>query len=245
MLLKPLLAAAVLLAISVRIAASTLAGPAPGAPPASVRVLINGGGTSHDFVQAYSQIDAETLRSAGDAVTYTESFKGFPAALQGIDVLIQASNQLPDPDNEVREALHKFLEAGHGLIIVHAGAWYNWKTWPDYNTSYVAGGTHDHDHLGKFVVDVVEAHNPLMQGVSTHFEVTDELYHQEMRSGAAVEVLATATSPISKKTYPIVWLVKDSSARIVCITLGHDERTHQSADYERLLRNAVAWAAKP
>ena len=206
------------------------------------RVLILGGGSSHDFVTSFGKTDVATLRAGGDEVEYTEDFAGLGARLKQVDTVVQASNQAM-PDASTRRALMEFVARGGGLVVVHAGTWYNWPDWPEYNRTLVGGGTREHDRLGGFTVTVVEPGSPVMAGVPGHFDVEDELYHQEMAAGASTEVLATAHSELTGKTYPSVWVVTGQKGKIVCVTLGHDERVHTLPAYQTLLRNAVAYAA--
>ena len=43
--------------------------------------------------------------------------------------------------------------------------------------------------------------------------------------------------------HPSVWITKHDKARIACIALGHDERTHEHAAFKDILVNAVKWCA--
>jgi amino acid transporter len=56
-----------------------------------------------------------------------------------------------------------------------------------------------------------------------------------------IEVLATATSPTTGKTFPQVFVVKHPKARIIGLTLGHDARVHDLPEFQAILRNAVNW----
>ena len=210
-----------------------------------IQVLILGGGTSHNFIQNYKQMDAKTLNAAGISTHYTEAFADVPALLPEAGVLIQASNQTPAPDSATRRAIMQFINTGGGLMVVHAATWYNWASWPEYNRVLVGGGSRSHDEPGEFEVTVTMPEHPVMAGVPLHFKIHDELYHQQMDPGGSpVEVLATATSPVTGKTYPSVWVVKHPGGRIVCIALGHDEKAHDTPAYVSILRNAVQWTAK-
>ena len=76
------------------------------------------------------------------------------------------------------------------------------------------------------------------------FEITDELYNYNADpNGTPIEVLVTATSPKTGKTFPQVFVVKHPKARIVGITLGHDARAHDLPAYQTLLKNSVLWSA--
>lgn len=209
------------------------------------RVLILGGGSSHQFDRMYGNIDANTLANAGDTARYMDSFTELRRELPSANVLVQASNQVPGPDPDTQRAILHFIDAGGGMIVVHAGTWYNWPGWPAYNRTLLGGGTHSHDKFGEFEVTVTAPQHPVMQGVPNHFTVSDELYHQEFDpKGSAVDVLATATSPVTGTIYPVLWVVKQGNGNIVCMTLGHDEKAHENPAYARVLVNAAAWAAK-
>lgn len=210
-----------------------------------LQVLIIGGGTSHDFAQDYQKIDAQVLSSAGNSVRYIDSWTQLADGLNGTLVLIQASNQTPPPDPATRKAIMDFVDAGGGLLVVHAGVWYNWAAWPDYNRILIGGGSRSHDKLGEFAVTVTHPEHPIMKGVPVKFRIHDELYHQEIDpAGSPVEVLAIATSPLTGKTFPSVWVVNDGHGRIACIALGHDEESHDNPAYVRLLTNATVWLAR-
>ena len=73
-----------------------------------------------------------------------------------------------------------FADAGHGLVLVHPGVWYNWNNWPEYNRVLVGGGAHGHDRYGEFTVVVKDPKNPIMAGVPDEFKISDELYHSEI-----------------------------------------------------------------
>jgi len=237
------------LAVAVAILCVILAGQISvsslGQTKSSLRVLIMGGGTSHDFAQNYQQIDSKVLGSAGDSVRYVDDWAQLAEGLKNTKVLIQASNQILPPEPAVRDAIMNFAHEGGGLLVVHAGLWYNWPTWPEYNRVLVGGGSRSHDKLGDFEVIVTHPEHPIMQGVPAKFLVHDELYHQEFDpSGSPVEVLATATSPLTGKTYPSVWVVNSGHGCIVCIAAGHGDKTHNDPTYMRLLTNAANWAAQ-
>src|SRR5215210_901265 len=61
------------------------------------RVLIVGGGASHDFAQWFDTADAATLATGGAQVRYTEDTGSILPALAATDVLYLSNNQpLPD-----------------------------------------------------------------------------------------------------------------------------------------------------
>ena len=93
-----------------------------------------------------------------------------------------------------------------------------------------------------------------MKGVPASFTVEDELYY--LNAEAEKVPPAPRRSKCSprrhrackfKKPHPAVWITSHPTARIVGITLGHDQRVHDLEPFKTLLVNAVRWAgrAKP
>jgi putative membrane-bound dehydrogenase-like protein len=216
--------------------------PQPPAAAKGPRVLLVGGGSSHDFVKFFGATDKATLTPHVGWVDFTQNANGVAPILKDIDVLVWSANQ--PVSSASCKALIDFANSGKGIIALHPGTWYAWKNFPDWNLQIVGGGTRGHDALGPFTVKVSNPAHPITKGVTPSFEITDELYnHIPDPAGTPIEVLAEATSPKSGKTFPQVFVVKHPKARIVGITLGHDARAHDLPEYQALLRNAVSWAA--
>jgi type 1 glutamine amidotransferase len=176
-------------------------------------------------------------------VNYTDKPSEIASGLKDADVLYQSLNQKID-DKEQRQAIFDFADAGKGIVVIHAGMWYNWPDWTEYNRVLVGGGARGHDRYGEFEVNLDVADHPVMKGVPASFKITDELYYSKFETnGTPVQVLATAKNLTNGKTFPSVWIVKHPKARIVCIALGHDGQAHDLPAYKSMLRNAVAWAA--
>ena len=209
-----------------------------------IRVLIVGGGSSHDFDRWFNQADTATLRALGKVeVSYTDKTDSIVPMLKSLDVLFLSNNQ-PFTNAATRQAILDFADRGKGLMLVHAAIWYNWTDWPEYNRVLAAVGSRGHDRLGEFEVTVTEASHPLMAGVPAKFKISDELYHFAADpQGTPLQVLAMGKSPITGKTFPVVWIVKHPKARIVCITLGHDGAAHEHPAFKTILRNSLSWAA--
>ncbi|MGN7886930.1 ThuA domain-containing protein [Dyadobacter sp. 22481] len=209
----------------------------------AIRVLLVGGGASHDFDRWYKQEDVQTLRKGGLAtVEYTSDPSTILAKLKDIDVLYLSNNQ-PIADEATRKAIFAFVDAGNGLVLAHPALWYNWADWPEYNQKLVGGGSKGHDKYGLFEVTITQKH-PVTKGVPTSFKLDDELYYfKPDAAGTPIEVLATAKAETSDKVFPSIFIVKYPKGRIVGIALGHDAKSHTIEPYQTILRNAVEWAA--
>jgi putative membrane-bound dehydrogenase-like protein len=212
------------------------------------KVLVIGGGSSHDFAKFFGGTDVATLKAAGFTVHYTEDRDQAAAELATADVAVISVNRKFFDTAAYRKALFDFAAAGKGIIMLHPGTWYGFAGWPELNAKIVGGGARGHDKIHPFDVKALRSEHPLMQNVPASFTVEDELYYVNAEGApegtAKIDVLAE-TSPSIKfqKPHPSVWITEHPKAKIVGIALGHDARTHDLKPYQTLLSNAVKWAS--
>lgn len=210
------------------------------------KVLVIGGGSSHNFAEFFGKTDVATLKAAGFTVHYTEDRDQAADELKSADVAIISVNRKFFDTAAYRKALMDFAAAGKGIIMLHPGTWYGFAGWPELNAQIVGGGARGHDKIHPFEVKKVKGHE-VMAGVPDSFTVEDELYYVNAEGTpegtAAIEVLAeTSNSDKYQKPHPSVWITKHPKAKIVGIALGHDARTHDLKPYRQLLINAARWA---
>ena len=210
------------------------------------RVLLVGGGSSHDFAKYFDQADRAILSAAGGmSVNYTAAVEAAASALPEAKVVVISSNQGSLDSPVFRKALAGHLAAGRGVVILHPGTWYNLPRWPEYNRDLVGGGARGHDAIREFAVRAKRPDHPVMKGVPAEFRIVDELYHVTLDPAAKVEVLAeTEVAQKTGQPHPSVWTVDHPHSRIVCIAPGHDARAHDHPAFRTLLVNAVRWAAR-
>jgi hypothetical protein len=209
-----------------------------------LRTLLIGGGSSHDFERFFRKADGEILREGGKIVTaYTSNAEEAVALMPNADVIVISANHKSFGTPEFQQPLNRFADAGHGIVVVHAGSWYNWAPVSGYNRRFVGGGARGHGK-GEFTVFNKQPSHPVMAGIPADFKIVDEHYRVILEPDAPVEVLAeTDKETQTQLPYPSVWLVKDPKARIVGIGLGHGEEAHTNPAYRKLLQNAVLWVA--
>ena len=183
--------------------------------------------------QFFGGTDVATLKAAGFSVNYTEDRDQAAAEIGNADVAVISVNRQFFDTPEYRKALFDFAAAGKGLVMLHPGTWYGYANWPELNANIVGGGARGHDRIAKFSVNAVKPDHPVMKGVPASFDVEDELYYMNAEADkippgtSPIEVLAeTSPSVRFKQPHPAVWITQHPTARIVGITLGHDERVH-------------------
>lgn len=212
--------------------------------PDTLRVLFVGAGSSHDFPRFFLTTDPEALKQAGGFETaatpnLAEALNLLPQA----DLLVFSANHGQFGKPEFQNKLNEFADAGKGIVVLHAGVWFNWPPDCGYNKRFVGGGTKSHGK-GEFEVKLKTGEHPIMLGVEPSFKIIDESYHVALDADAKVEVLAEIPADKGKPAYPAVWTVQDPKTRIACISLGHAEEAHSNPNYIKLLVNAVRWVAK-
>ncbi|MDZ4290078.1 MAG: ThuA domain-containing protein, partial [Prosthecobacter sp.] len=218
--------------------------------PNKTKVLIIGGGSSHNFAKFFGDTDSATLKAAGFSVNYTEDRDQAATELAKADVAIISVNRKFFDTPAYRKALFDRVAAGKGVIMLHPGTWYGFPGWPELNAQIIGGGARGHDKIHAFEVKTVKADHPVMADVPASFAVEDELYYVNAEPDktppgtTAIEVLAE-TSPSIKfqKSHPSVWVTQNPKARIVGIALGHDERVHDHPAFRNILINAARWVA--
>jgi type 1 glutamine amidotransferase len=206
-----------------------------------IKVLIVSGGGWHEFDRWFGKADTASLNAAGiTSVHYTESSNVAAMELPKADVMIMSAN-VPGFDTPAfRKAVFDHVAAGKGLVFLHSGVWHNFP-WPEYERELIGGPARSHEGKAPFQEQVVGEH-PVTEGLPKTFTVVDELYHTAADpKGPGIDVLVQAVRGQTK--YASVWVVHHPTARIVCIALGHDGESHNQAEFKKLLRNSVAWAA--
>ncbi len=211
-------------------------------PAQTLRVLLVGAGSSHDFPKFFLGSDAVTLKAApGMDVAATPNLEEALTLLPQADVLVFSGNHDQFGKDEFQKALHDFADKRKGIVVLHAGTW-DHTPWQGFNERFVGGKTPSHGK-GEFEVTVKDAKHPIMNGVPATFKITDENYRFEIGSKTKVEVLAENAPDGGKDPHPSVWVVKDRTTRIVGFTLGHDALAHDNPAYKTILVNAVNWVA--
>ena len=243
--LRQILSVLILGLVGISLTSCAVKSSASNASSKSIRVLMVGGGSSHNFDLWYKDADAKTLSKDGLCiVTYTSNTDSIAEYLKQTDVLLLSNNQ-PIKDLNVRKSIFNFAASGKGILLSHAALWYNWADWPEYNRQLVSGGSKGHDRYGDFQVDIINPNHPITTGVEQKFTLKDERYYYiPDPAGPGIEVLANSSVAGSDKIYPSVFIVKNPKARIAGIALGHDAESHNIPSYQILLRNAVKWVAR-
>lgn len=188
---------------------------------------------------------ASTLADAGFDTVISEDVDGSLGRLEGVDLLVvnagdpwSEHDAVAAPEASV-VGLDRALERGMGVLAMHCavaslrdypswapaigGMWVPNASWhPEIGDIDVAGGT--------------LADGPAIEG----FTVFDERYCRLQQFGDRTVV---ATHDTEGQRMPAAWVRTYGAARVAVDTLGHDERSYDSAGHRRLIGMLARWAA--
>lgn len=158
-----------------------------------------------------------------------------PAALQPYDALLLYANH-GQIKPEQFAALNAFIEGGKGFLPIHcASACFG----NDPRFIALVGGRFKSHGTGVFQATIVDRSHPILQGVS-EFSTWDETYVHDQINPEARHLLMERSEGGHRE--PWAWTRTQGKGRIFYTASGHDERTWQNPDFQRLLRNAIVWA---
>jgi len=205
---------------------------------APIKVLVMGGHTQgfHQFA-IMGPIYNDFLTKAGFEVVTTEDRDAFTKdRLAPFDVIVVYTTG-EDLNEEQRSGLLGGIIGGKGFVGVHSAA-DSFKN----TTGYIpmVGGrflTHPPGTI-ELVFNVKNRRHPVMEGIPD-FTMAEELYLMET-SGHFELLMSTWYKDFER---PITWVKPYGNGRVVYTALGHGEAQTRDPNFQRLMVNAVRWAA--
>lgn len=149
----------------------------------------------------------------------------------------------PALGEDVRQGLRKAVAGGTGLVVVHfaCGAFQGWPEFAGLAGRAWNPKLRGHDPRGKFRVQIKDPNHPITKGLAS-FETADELYTC-LDGNTPIRVLASSTSKVDKKDYPMAFVLNYGKGRVFHSPLGHDVKAF-SEPVRELFRRGTAWAAR-
>lgn len=160
-------------------------------------------------------------------------------------IVLHFKNYLtPKRAEAMKNNLDKFVTDGGGLFVFHfaCGAFEDWKGFEKLAGRVWEPEKRPHDPYGLFNVRVVDTTHPITQGLK-NFEISDELYTCLRDSDVPIHVLAEAVSKVDSKPYPMAFVFNKGKGRVFHSTLGHDEKSLSSTEFQTMCKRAVIWCA--
>ena len=242
--------------LTIYIAVSILVGcmplvPAP-ADLAPIRVLMMTGQNNHNWKET-TPVLSKLIKDSGrfELVVHEKPWELEPEVFANHDVVLSNWSVWPnidqDPwDDETKRAFLQFIEAGGGLVVVHAGSSVHYP-WEDFQALVGATWRKDvtwHGKMHEFLVTPAKDH-PLTAGVQP-FRIFDELW-RDMEPTSEFQVLATADTSGDDRDpgpqAPVLMSTERGKGRGVNLVLGHDKNSMANPGFQTLLLRSLEWAA--
>ena len=229
-----------------------------------MKLLVISGGR-HPYEES-TPILKDFLSGAGHDVTVTEdaSVLADGAEMEGYDALVFNTRRenVADFGNWAMEpgeceGMAKYIRSGKGFVCIHISTCLS-ATWPEYHEITGGGwisGTSYHPPYGEFTVKVSQGGHPGVAGVSD-FVTNDELY-MGLAYGEGNDIFLTGDSEegtwpwgpnrdpkfMAGGTYPLAWTRSYGDGKVFVLLLGHDGRSFETPEFQRIVLNGVEWAA--
>jgi type 1 glutamine amidotransferase len=222
-----------------------LANPQPA--DKSIRLLLLTGEDypGHKWQQTAPVLESLYAQDPRFAVDVVEDLSQLSSAnLEAYDaVVMHFKNYDPNvPGRKGFNNLARFVQQGGGLVLVHfaCGAFQEFKD----DFTKLAGrawnpALRGHDPFGEFTVNITDKTHPIMAGMQD-FALTDELYTC-LDGDVPIQVLASATSKVDKKVYPMAFVMTYGKGRVFHSVLGHDVNALSNRGTAELYRRGTAW----
>ncbi|RFC47785.1 MAG: Type 1 glutamine amidotransferase (GATase1/Cytochrome c, mono- and diheme variants) [Verrucomicrobia bacterium] len=201
-----------------------------------LRVLFLGHDKEHHNSTAYVPILMNAMGREAIFFDYQTSPDCLnPATLQPYDALLLYANH-GNLKPEQFEALNAFIEGGKGFLPIHcASACFG----NDPRFIALVGGRFKSHKSGVFKATIVDRSHPILQGVN-EYETWDETYVHDQINAQSRHLLMERVEGEHRE--PWAWTRTQGQGRIFYTASGHDERTWQNPEFQKLLRNAIVWA---
>lgn len=224
------------------IALLALSTAACAADPRPVQVKVVTGGHNHE-ASFYAIFEGDP-RLAVDVDPHPGAYEY--DLIPGVDVLV-LYDTVDAVSKQKMERIRSFVDAGRGLVVIHHALadFSDWAWWGD----EVVGGrwftraTGEQPKSGwkhdvPLTVVPVRDH-PVTSGIDA-LHLVDETYKNVWIS-PKVTILMKTDEPTADG--PMVWIGPHPKARVVYIQPGHGRSTHLDPGFQRLVRQAILWAA--
>ena len=229
-----------------------------------MKLLVITGGR-HPYEESTPVLES-FLKAAGHDVTVTEdaSVLADEAGMSAYDALVFNTRRENAADFAemklpvaAQNGIINYVKSGKGFVCLHisgCGADY-WSEFAEITGGGWVTGTSYHPPYANFAVKVSNSGHAGAAGVSD-FNTDDELYMGiEYKDG--IDIFLTGTSEegtwpwgpdrtpthMPAGTFPLGWTRTYGQGKVFTLLLGHDGKSFQSPEFQKMVLNGVAWAA--
>jgi type 1 glutamine amidotransferase len=183
-----------------------------------------GGNAPRALASSLSLDDPDLFAEQDVVVAYTQGDLGFNA--------------------EVKRRFLEFIRNGGGYVAIHSAA-DSFPGWDEY-TTMLGGRFESHPPVGEISVQIDVSDHDITRGLPTNWTLVDEFYHLKNYRDDDKLVLMRGRSPGDAEDAPlrpVAWEKNYGHGRVFYTILGHGHETFDDERFQRLITNAVKWAA--
>ena len=215
-----------------------------------IKVLIVSGGHGFNEPAFFKMLkdNADITYTAVKQAKSSEAYDRDDLLTYNVVVLYDFWQSITD---EQKQKFLSLFEKGIGLIVLHH-ALADYQAWPEFEKA--AGGKFllgdetvngvkvpkSGTGGGELALHVVSKDHPITKDMDD-FKVRDE-YYNKCRVASDVTLLLTTENPGNQKE--VAWCKEHGKSRVVYIMSGHDEKVYNDPSYQKVLANAIRWAAR-
>ena len=238
--------------------------PAELASPALLLFTKTNGFRHEEGIPAGVALIQKLAAQRGWGVFHTESGAAFtPENLSRVSVAVWHQVSGDVLDDAQRQALRSWIEAGGGWVGIHGAGGDSFYAWPWYKDVLVGALFIGHPmgpqfQDGKLVVE--DRAHPATRELPASFVHNEEWYSFDQSVRAkGYRVLATVDESSYEPRlrflgqdrdlrmgadHPVIWSHCVGRGRAFYSALGHQAKSYQTPEMEKLLAGAIAWAAR-
>ena len=141
-----------------------------------------------------------------------------------------------------QKSIHKFLEKGGGIFGLHTAAicFDQWKDWISILGGKWIWGKSGHLPLGMVNTRTETIKHPITDNIS-NFNLEDEVF-ADLKTTKDIIPLLSAKVEGQDNWHPVLWARNFSNGRIVFDALGHDTKSINHPEHEKIIRRSANWA---
>jgi type 1 glutamine amidotransferase len=221
-------------------ATAVLAAPPASQPAKPLKIIFVTGGEAHDFpkmskivtagIARYANVEI-TTRFGRDTLKDTKLADGFDAIV--LDICYNGQ------DPAEYENLMRITHEGKPTVVIHS-TMHTFKPLDPW--SQMLGMTsHVHDPYRAFTTIKLDDASPITRDWPADWKTAgDELYNT-IKVWDSAHPLLKVKSPHDGREHVVAWTNQYGKGRVFGTTLGHDDKTGNDTDYQKLLANGLLW----
>lgn len=217
-----------------------------------VRALLITGGCCHNYpfqaasltnaVGRHAPVEWTIVNQGGNGTKAEIALYDKPDWAKGFDVVVHnecfADTTSPDYIRRITAA-HK---AGVPAVVIHCAMHTYRATSIDDWREFLGVTSRRHDHMSRYPVKKVSADHPIVAGLPENWVTPkDELYVIE-KVWPNTTPLATSTSELDGKAYPVIWVNRYHGTRVFGTTYGHSDETFADPVFLDYVSRGLLWA---